>query len=326
MPRAQAERLFAEWAAAKDHMEYRPWVGHSEHPIHLAAGLNVDASDPIPIRRTVTHLPEANGAKRVVWIFGGSTSFGVAVPDDQTIAAHLARSLHARGIDAQVINHGHLGYFSSQELALMQWLLRAGERADVVVFIDGLNESWQRGDLPFNTDWVENAIAQSRRPVSVSTKFGPARFFKGLIAKVAGKRERIPEIPPAQLPKRAAEMAALYFDNVRLARSSAALFGVKTLFVWQPTPFDFMAPMSSDPREWRVRESWSEQPVIKPLNQIVSQKRGEYDVTFLADRFAGRPFLETYVDNCHYGDESSRLLAEAIAGEIVGRNWLADQR
>src|SRR5262245_19902903 len=118
---------------------YQPWVEFSERVFH-SDRLNVDEATPLPIRRT-WRAPGNSQEPLIVWAFGGSTMFGWGVPDDETIASHLAkilsRTLPERAVT--VVNHGHSYFFSSQELALFQTLLRRGGRGDFAVFLDGVN-------------------------------------------------------------------------------------------------------------------------------------------------------------------------------------------
>ena len=73
--------------------------------------------------------------------FGGSTAFGVGVPDRGTIAASLAHLRDAPcGKPVHVYNFGRPGYISVQEGIRFQRLLRSGARPDLVIFFDGLNE------------------------------------------------------------------------------------------------------------------------------------------------------------------------------------------
>jgi hypothetical protein len=63
-------------------------------------------------------------AKRSVWVFGGSTTFGHGVPDDQTVVAHLdALDPH----DAY-LNLSAQAYDSIREIDKLLYLLRKGYR------------------------------------------------------------------------------------------------------------------------------------------------------------------------------------------------------
>jgi lysophospholipase L1-like esterase len=79
-----------------------------------------------------------------IFVFGGSTTIGVALPDEQTIPAQLQAILRDRDtagrIDINVYNFGVGASFSSQEVAFLQNLIRAGHVPDMAVFVDGLND------------------------------------------------------------------------------------------------------------------------------------------------------------------------------------------
>ena len=72
-----------------------------------------------------------------VFVFGGSTTMGSGVRDDETIPAGVERALRAAGRgDVQVFNFGVVSYFSTQEMIALQRLLTAGVKPDVAVFVD----------------------------------------------------------------------------------------------------------------------------------------------------------------------------------------------
>ncbi|GAG17525.1 unnamed protein product, partial [marine sediment metagenome] len=62
-----------------------------------------------------------------IFVFGGSTTFGYGVADDQTIASHLQRRLGERTTrEVRVYNFGRGMYRSSQERVLFEQLLVSG--------------------------------------------------------------------------------------------------------------------------------------------------------------------------------------------------------
>ena len=171
---------------------YQPWVGLSEHVFH-SERLNVDEAMSMPTRRTWQDY-DRGGRPLVIWTFGGSTMFGWGVPDDQTIASHLAkilaRTLPERSVT--VINHGHSGFFSSQELVLFQTLLRRGRRCDFAVFLDGLNDSFgdSLADTPAFNARMRSAFEkeQLRNPTAgsyfwISPEFPPMKLLAASINK-----------------------------------------------------------------------------------------------------------------------------------------------
>lgn len=68
-----------------------------------------------------------------VMIFGDSIVAGRAVPQDQTVSAHLERLLRARGIPAEVLNCGVPAYSTDQSLLSMERLLPL-YRPDLVIY------------------------------------------------------------------------------------------------------------------------------------------------------------------------------------------------
>jgi hypothetical protein len=322
MPADEAEEMFGNFQNLKGKDDsfwaYTPWVGFAEGPVELPH-LNIDPAEPVPIRRTPRSTADRNSLeKKVVWLFGGSTAFGWAIADEWTLAAQLERQLQVRfpSHDIQVVNHAHAGYYSSQEAVLFQWLLREGKRAHLAVFLDGLNESWQRGDTPSNSAQIRQNEEAAHRFISVSDRLALGR----MIAAIQKRLNRSIDAPtPAFSPE---DRVRVYLSNVRISRATAASFDMSTLFVWQPTPFDYMHPSPTDGIEWRVRKAWPENIVMQSLNQHIMQQAPDHEILFLAPLFEKRRFLDTYVDSCHYGDEATAVLAAAIVEEIASRSLL----
>ncbi len=71
-----------------------------------------------------------------VFVFGGSTTFGHGVPDDDTVVAYLNRL----DSDNTYLNFGIQAYDSIREIDKLLYLLRKGLRPKQVMFIDGLND------------------------------------------------------------------------------------------------------------------------------------------------------------------------------------------
>jgi uncharacterized protein YndB with AHSA1/START domain len=133
---------------AESYMEnswiFEPYVQFREQP---RSGRYVNVS-PDGFR-----LNSAAGVRRLepmplfgVFLFGGSTTFGYGVRDEDTIAAHLEALLRRRHPDqahlVAVYNFGRGYYGSSQEALLLKSLLLRGIVPGVAVFIDGVNEQF----------------------------------------------------------------------------------------------------------------------------------------------------------------------------------------
>ena len=287
---------------------YQPWVGFSERVFH-SPRLNVDETKPLPTRRTIQNGSSRGGRPLIIWTFGGSTMFGWGVPDDETIASHLSailsRNLPSRTV--AVTNHGHSYFFSSQELTLFQMLLRRGDRCDLAVFLDGLNDSFSYSlqDVPAFTDRMTVAMEreQQRNPTAqtyfrVSPGFPPVRLLLGI-----GRRfTRQPVSRPAEFPTPdVSPDVSTYQFNLRAETALGSIYGIKTFFFWQPVP--------GDPRYASARE----------LAARIRQAVHVDDFHFIADIFKDMDPRDVYVDYHHYGDIANERIAEDIAREVLAR-------
>src|SRR5262249_54558306 len=118
------------------------WVPYVywRHASHRGEHINIDDAG---IRRTWA-APESGDPKQArpkVFLFGGSTMWGVPVRDDFTIPSAVAKKLAGKGAPADVTNFGETAYVSTQEVMTLVLELRKGHVPDVVVFYDGVNDT-----------------------------------------------------------------------------------------------------------------------------------------------------------------------------------------
>ncbi len=123
--------------------EYEWPTQFKEAPFH-GRYVNVD---PSGFRASTPQGPwPPDPANFNIFLFGGSTTFGYGLSDDETLSSaiqHLLSRTSARPVFAY--NFGRGSYFSTQELMLYYRLLASGSVPQVVVFVDGLNDFEQLG-------------------------------------------------------------------------------------------------------------------------------------------------------------------------------------
>jgi hypothetical protein len=305
MSNDQAIQFFREFdrLGENETYKYQPWVAFSERVVHLPR-LNVDEATPLPIRRTTHNSSAPVGAPLVIWTFGGSTMFGFGVPDDETIASHLSailsRALPSRSVT--VINHGHVHYFSSQELALFQMLLRRGDRSDFAIFLDGVNDSFYDSDVPYFTDRMVLAMEKEQRSnptaqtnIRVSPDFPPLKLLRAFGRRLA----RQPLSRPYQFPT--SDPVGRYRFNLSVEGALGSMHGIKPLFFWQPA-------------DDRVQTS--------PVREVTAKVRNSVHTEgfhFIGDIFDDRDPADVYIDDFHYGDTANERIAEVIAEEVLAR-------
>lgn len=312
MPPEEVDALLSEYdrMAAEGHWQVHPWTSLT---LRYFRGqyLNMDFDGHrLGIEPSDAH---ADKPPLTVWGFGGSTLFGWGLADDFTLPSQLQVALQSRIPDRQVIvqNFAVPIYNSAQELALFIAYLRRQEPPDIAFFLDGVNDVWfimNQGTatplaLPLAGAW-EAQIAQftQRQPwITVDPSFPLIRLARELgIA-----------IPTAQSPSSAyyamsgtgAEnntqrlRFALenYRNNQRMAATIGDEYGVATYFFLQPW---------EDPYYPEFRQ-----------NLVNSASDHFFDITdALAD---ADPRYRLLVDDLHYSDYATQILAEKIAGILM---------
>lgn len=306
--------FFAE-ATRANKWQYEPYTGFRPEPFR-GRFVNVSANGYRENGRPA-EWPPSSRTYNVFW-FGGSTAFGVGVPDGQTIASALERALapEVAGKPAVVYNFGRPGYFSVQEGILFQELLRAGRRPDLAIFLDGLNDFYYREPA------MTPALA---RMVDEATIGG----LPNRILDLAGALPivRLPVLAKRRRSREAEEPGALatgmtarqtverWLENRRIVDGVAREFGSRALFVWQPVPsyhYDIQFDLFADPENfarWKTPEGYS------LVSQLRSQGNLPADVLWLGDLQADKR-ENLYVDRFHYTARFSGEIAAAIASFV----------
>jgi hypothetical protein len=188
-------------------------------------------------------------------MFGGSTMWGFHCRDGHTIPDAFGRSLAEAGMPAEVVNFGQIGYVSTQEVIALLLALRKRTPPDLVVFLDGFNDSFaavseRDAGLPMNEANRRREFNLTRDPgafvahalLAGSRSTGIGRLLLSVRDRAVGAEPPLPL--PAGLEK---QVLSVYRDNLRFADALAREHGFDTLFLWQPVVFT-KEPLSEDER------------------------------------------------------------------------------
>ena len=130
--------------------EYDQFTEHAENNGYDNKFVNVT---PDLGRKTIT----PSDCRQNIFFYGGSTTFGYNVTDDQTIPSYLGKYFIDQGIDICVKNFGRGSYFSTQENILFQKHILNSKilSNDIILFIDGINENGNKNSR--NTEYLFEA-------------------------------------------------------------------------------------------------------------------------------------------------------------------------
>jgi hypothetical protein len=336
LSRREIDTLLGEtW---KRSLAYEPYTGFKESPFS-GAYVNVDRAGFRRSKNQAPWPPEPGTCS--VFVFGGSTTFGYGLADDQTLPSYLQEVLAARlGRPVAVYNFGRAYYFSRQEGILFETLLLAGLVPDMAIFVDGFNEFAFPSDRPLFTPRLEALFEDAaelkraeRAPLSAALRNLPVvRALRAQGAPDPGWTESV-DGPPAAAPatptptpadaREEAEIVARISSRYLRARlwieAVANAFGVKPVFVWQPISsykydlsYHLFTARGFGPR-WELG--------YRHLAQVVADQPPGSNFLWCADIQEGL-HESLYVDNVHYSPGLCQRLANEIARRLEERGLL----
>jgi lysophospholipase L1-like esterase len=296
---------------------YIPFLIWGERPWH-GKYINVDESAMGSLRRTINPMnPACTEARRkVIWMFGGSTLFGVGVPDMETIPSNLSKELNSTGSGCFVIlNAGVEGYLTNQELILLVESLKTGQRPDVVIFYDGVNDANAAVDPGIANAHLQFEFIKARMEGSFASKFDWLRNSHSLeLARAIVARFRNGD-SPASLPEveqRAAAALDNYEANVRMVRSLGLAYNFEVFCFWQPSLATGGKPLT--PFEQELQKDANSLQILRAVNEVAA-RRALQTGSFV---FLGQIFDSVkeplYIDHLmHVGPRGNQIVAKAIA-------------
>jgi hypothetical protein len=268
----------------------------------------------------VTPGAECNGQGAMrIWVFGGSTVWGMASRDEHTIPAHL-QAILARTSSPPicVVNFGQPGFVSTQSVIQLENEIRRGRHPGVAIFYEGANDimsgfAYLRADAHFAFPEIRRRVEAQRldakRPSLIDMLAWSSQYrlavrllAKPAVAGLAGPR-------PDSL---ANDVVATYLANVKIVQSLARTYGFRAVFFWQPTLVTGTKKTLTD-----AERSITDGRLYVPFAQRVhSRFLGEtdgiadvYDLTHVLDHET----TTSYVDWHHTTPEANGTIAQAVA-------------
>ncbi len=257
------------------------------------------------------------GGPKEIWVFGGSTTFGYSIKDNETIPAYLSKSFP----DYHVINFGAASYYSTIERIRFENLLTQFPPPRAAIFIDGLNDFFHF-DTPDKTmvSDMYSAVFSRDRPNGKST------FLASYLEKVAlfrlfrEKFGHVPVVKPA-VATHEQILAAIRRLNINhsITEGIGDKLGIVILNVIQPVP------------SYGVGHQYSKVP--KELLNLADHVNSKAAYELMLDPAAASPYTRSrslnlaglgindamYVDTVHYTPQFNEKIASEIYKRISGK-------
>jgi hypothetical protein len=296
-------KQIAEEIDQSNKFQYEPWV-EFKNVDYAGKFVNIEHA----IRKTIPNVYYNPSSKDTIdiYFFGGSTIFGFNLSDEETIPSQfvkLYQQKNPNGKSIRVRNFGTPTYYSLQELMLFTKLVFKGERPDMVVFLDGVNDFWFAKASYYNQSYFSYIMRQVFSQDLLATgKFN----FKDTADRMYKDPENIP------LKQFNDTLIAHYFSNIRNSRMMADLIGAKSYFFCQPVPFYKYPNQQKDAicfKDQHTRYDYIYPIIEKNADSIPG-------LTFLGNMLeneTGYPF----VDGLHYSPRFTIKIVEQILERMV---------
>ncbi len=292
-------------------------------------------ANPEGVRATWAPPGRVNSTAAKLWIFGGSTTWGFGARDDQTLPSWVSRLAHKQGRPLQVTNYGTLAYTLMQEIAHLVQLLKQGERPDLVVFYDGVNDvyaSYARGTPGSVIDVLGTLETRRELTPLQQVRTGFLRFAQDhsalyqsvtILAAKGSPRPPVSETgagwDEAALLDLAHGIAEHHMECLHLVEQLARAYDFDFLSFWQPVTFTettLHPEEQTDPRVSDEGLGLLHRQVRDRLQELAPDRL--HDVSMALESRSD----PVYLDYCHVSEDGNRLLAEIIWESIKDRDSL----
>lgn len=313
------------WSANKK-LNYVPFLVWGERPWH-SKYINVDENEAGNMRRTMN--PTCGQPQRtVIWMFGGSTLFGMGVPDEATIPSYLSQELNSNSPTCFAIsNFGVEAYLTNQELILLVEQLKKGRRPDLVIFYDGVNDSDAAVSPGIPDAHLEFGSTKSRVEGAVSSKLDFLRNSNSL--KLAGalaarlRHSELAALPSPEVSARASAALGNYEANINVTRMLGQAYKFKVYAFWQPSLAFGNKPLVPFERQlWDLGPNTSlatRHTILAAVNAEAARRSAQTGgFVFLGHVFDSVKEPIYIDDRMHVGPLGNEIVADAMVKWIKG--------
>ena len=312
-------------------VDWKPYVEWWQRPFRGAyVTLDERGLRPTPGE----NAPEGEAIR--ILCFGGSTMMGMGARDEHTIPAVLTRRLGELSHRVGVTNYGQLGHNSTQEAITLQQLLKAGERIDIAVFYDGINEM----ACAEQTGRADGLFNEARRRAEFNLLHPDRRrelFAAAMIMAAPRTLRRLRQLTGLSLAgpvpateadlsrvdigALAAEVIAVYEANLRLVRLLAREYGFRPIFFWQPA-LTTKRTLTRDEQRWEKDYTKHPEARRRLYAAILDARRGCREIADAADTVDLSALFDdwtdpVYIDLYHLSEAGNAAVAEAMLPSLA---------
>jgi len=297
---------------------------------------------PDGLRKTINvSMSEGASPPIKVFMFGGSTMWGLGAGDDSTIPSIFAEEAKNKGINCEVVNFGQYAYVSTQEVIELTLQLQRGNIPDIVIFYDGVNDTFSGFQLSVpglphdeirrekEFCLLERKELQTLAVQSAIRQLSTMRFLHGVLLKSGLQRDNFEPIP-LEYEKAISDKGSLanavvrtYLSNIKLVQALSQSYGFTPLFYWQPVIYtkQYLTEYERQSLDLDVHYPGMKEfyldtyGVLRKSSAGLNKDAAFYDISSIFSDIREPIF----VDFNHMGGKGNSIIARRMADDFVRR-------
>tara|TARA_Y100000389_G_scaffold13677_1_gene12186 strand:- start:432 stop:1544 length:1113 start_codon:yes stop_codon:yes gene_type:complete len=297
--------------------DYEQFTEHAEVNDYNNKFVNVT---PNLGRKTIS----PKNCKKTIFFYGGSTTFGYNVTDNQTIPSYLGKILVDNKVDICVKNFGRGSYFSTQETILFQKhiLNDSIKKNDIVIFLDGINENGNRNSR--NTGFLFQVNKAINQKYWDMYKYTFPIFFESLAINQFVKRvqkklnlQKKNTLDQGNIFKLKNELKNVYEKNVSIRNGICKKIVLNCFNLLQPFATlhgKYFEKPTKGAVENRVLNIEQKKNLLEKYD-LLKNISGIIDISSSLDNSKQL----SYVDGVHYSPYANKKIADKIYNVILSK-------
>lgn len=322
-----AESLFKEHEDTKK-LDFDQYVGWKRQEYH-GRFINIGADGT---RKTSNRTHALNANCDSIYVFGGSTIWGIGVRDEYTVPSCLSKILNQHGYNSIVKNYGESGYTFTQGVIRLILLLKEGHRPQLAIFYDGVNEvstayhNGQAGIIGLAAEfqsllkWKRRSYVEQMGSIVKAVVVHHSMIYRS-VDKLIRLFQHNP-LPPAarhyeeqELERLSRGIITYYIASLNLVDKLSRTYDFKYICFWQPVIYtkkqmtEEEENLDANVRDKKLRKLYLDTyGAIKKLPLLHF-----YDLSEVLDNRN----TTLYSDFCHLSEEGNEIVANEIAEVII---------
>lgn len=300
-------------------LQWEPYT-YWRRPPFTGSYVNIDADG----RRHTWNLPAKQAVE--IYMFGGSTMWGIGARDDYTIPSFLSKQLaQAFPERVHVVNYGTTGFVSTQEMMLLFRELQRGCRPRIAIFYDGYNDTFSAfqnrvSGITLNEQnrTAEFNILQSYRTRDLfAATLKKSNIYHAIhdIHEELFRQKQLPSLPAKAENNLTIGVLNYYKANSDIIEAVGEKMEFSSLFYWQPTPYT-RSNRNKFEESWlrdRAQQEFFSEVYANVKNSRLQTKTSFHDISDVFEGYEGT----LYMDFAHTTERGNRIIAGRIFRDVA---------